>query len=104
MLFALIEALFANLGLGALPGSIETLRRMVELSDGITILPELASMELTSKQQEQLREYSAEEYSQPQDEQQEFHPACAVRLELRDRQHHARRAIQAEKHHDESGR
>jgi LysR family hydrogen peroxide-inducible transcriptional activator len=36
-------------------GSIETLRRMVELSDGITILPELASMELNSKQQEQLR-------------------------------------------------
>lgn len=38
-------------------GSIETLRRMVELSDGITILPELASMELTSKQQEQLRRF-----------------------------------------------
>ncbi len=36
-------------------GSIETLRRMVEFSDGITILPELASMELNSKQQEQLR-------------------------------------------------
>jgi LysR family hydrogen peroxide-inducible transcriptional activator len=36
-------------------GSIETLRRMVELSDGITILPELASMELTGKQQGQLR-------------------------------------------------
>lgn len=36
-------------------GSIETLRRMVELSDGITILPELASMELTGKQQDQLR-------------------------------------------------
>jgi len=38
-------------------GSIETLRRMVELSDGITILPELASMELTGKQQEQLRQF-----------------------------------------------
>ncbi len=36
-------------------GSIETLRRMVELSDGITILPELASMELNARQQEQLR-------------------------------------------------
>ncbi len=38
-------------------GSIETLRRMVELSDGITILPELASMELTGKQQGQLRPF-----------------------------------------------
>ena len=38
-------------------GSIETLRRMVELSDGITILPELASMELTGKQQDQLRQF-----------------------------------------------
>jgi LysR family transcriptional regulator, hydrogen peroxide-inducible genes activator len=38
-------------------GSIETLRRMVELSDGITILPELASMELTGKQRDQLREF-----------------------------------------------
>lgn len=38
-------------------GSIETLRRMVELSDGITILPELASMELSAKQQEQLRQF-----------------------------------------------
>jgi LysR family transcriptional regulator, hydrogen peroxide-inducible genes activator len=38
-------------------GSIETLRRMVELSDGITILPELASMELTGKQKDQLREF-----------------------------------------------
>ena len=36
-------------------GSIETLRRMVELSDGITILPELASMELNARQKEQLR-------------------------------------------------
>lgn len=38
-------------------GSIETLRRMVELSDGITILPELASMELTPRQQQQLRPF-----------------------------------------------
>lgn len=38
-------------------GSIETLRRMVELSDGITILPELASMELSGKQQGQLRQF-----------------------------------------------
>ncbi len=38
-------------------GSIDTLRRMVELSDGITILPELASMELTGKQQSQLRQF-----------------------------------------------
>jgi LysR family hydrogen peroxide-inducible transcriptional activator len=38
-------------------GSIETLRRMVELTDGITILPELATMDLNSKQQQQLREF-----------------------------------------------
>lgn len=38
-------------------GSIDTLRRMVELSDGITILPELASMELTARQREQLRPF-----------------------------------------------
>jgi LysR family hydrogen peroxide-inducible transcriptional activator len=38
-------------------GSIETLRRMVELSDGITILPELASMELSGKQRGQLRQF-----------------------------------------------
>ena len=31
-------------------GSIETLRRMVELNDGITILPELATMDLRSSQ------------------------------------------------------
>jgi LysR family hydrogen peroxide-inducible transcriptional activator len=36
-------------------GSIETLRRMVELTDGITILPELATMDLNVKQQQQLR-------------------------------------------------
>lgn len=38
-------------------GSIETLRRMVELSDGITILPELASRELSTRQQAQLRQF-----------------------------------------------
>jgi LysR family transcriptional regulator, hydrogen peroxide-inducible genes activator len=36
-------------------GSIETLRRMVELNEGITILPELATMDLTKKQQDLLR-------------------------------------------------
>jgi LysR family transcriptional regulator, hydrogen peroxide-inducible genes activator len=38
-------------------GSIETLRRMVELTDGVTILPELATMDLNSKQQQQLRQF-----------------------------------------------
>jgi LysR family hydrogen peroxide-inducible transcriptional activator len=38
-------------------GSIETLRRMVDLTDGVTILPELATMDLNSKQQEQLRQF-----------------------------------------------
>jgi LysR family transcriptional regulator, hydrogen peroxide-inducible genes activator len=38
-------------------GSIETLRRMVELTDGITILPELATMDLNAKQQGQLRPF-----------------------------------------------
>lgn len=38
-------------------GSIETLRRMVELTDGITILPELATMDLNAKQQQQLRQF-----------------------------------------------
>ncbi len=38
-------------------GSIETLRRMVELTDGITILPELATMDLNVKQQLQLRQF-----------------------------------------------
>lgn len=36
-------------------GSIETLRRMVELTGGITILPELATMDLNAKRQQQLR-------------------------------------------------
>jgi LysR family hydrogen peroxide-inducible transcriptional activator len=38
-------------------GSIETLRRMVELTDGVTILPELATMDLNAKQQQQLRQF-----------------------------------------------
>lgn len=31
-------------------GSIETLRRMVEVNDGVTILPELATLDMTNKQ------------------------------------------------------
>ena len=38
-------------------GSIETLRRMVELNDGITILPELATLTLNSKQLELIRHF-----------------------------------------------
>ncbi|MBC7949481.1 MAG: LysR family transcriptional regulator [Chitinophagaceae bacterium] len=38
-------------------GSIETLRRMVELTDGITILPELATMDLNATQQKQVRQF-----------------------------------------------
>jgi LysR family hydrogen peroxide-inducible transcriptional activator len=38
-------------------GSIETLRRMVELNDGITILPELATLTLTNKQFELIRHF-----------------------------------------------
>lgn len=36
-------------------GSIETLRRMVEMNDGITILPELATMDMTARQQNLIR-------------------------------------------------
>jgi LysR family transcriptional regulator, hydrogen peroxide-inducible genes activator len=36
-------------------GSIETLRRMVERNDGITILPELATLDLNATQQKLLR-------------------------------------------------
>ncbi len=36
-------------------GSLETLRRMVELNDGITILPELAAMDLSKRQLQLLR-------------------------------------------------
>ena len=38
-------------------GSLETLRRMVELNDGITILPELATMDLTAKQMQLVRHF-----------------------------------------------
>lgn len=38
-------------------GSLETLRRMVELNDGITILPELAAMDLTVKQRQLIRHF-----------------------------------------------
>lgn len=38
-------------------GSIETLRRMVELNDGITILPELATMDLRPSQLQLLRQF-----------------------------------------------
>lgn len=38
-------------------GSIETLRRMVELNDGITILPELATIDLRPNQLQLLREF-----------------------------------------------
>ena len=38
-------------------GSIETLRRMVELNDGITILPELATLTLTNRQLELIRHF-----------------------------------------------
>ena len=38
-------------------GSIETLRRMVEMNDGITILPELATMDLPAAQRQLLRQF-----------------------------------------------
>jgi LysR family hydrogen peroxide-inducible transcriptional activator len=38
-------------------GSFETLRRMVELNDGITILPELATMDFSKKQQGLIRRF-----------------------------------------------
>ena len=38
-------------------GSLETLRRLVELNDGITILPELATFEMTAKQKNLLRKF-----------------------------------------------
>lgn len=38
-------------------GSIETLRRMVEVNDGITILPELATVDLRPSQLQLLREF-----------------------------------------------
>jgi LysR family transcriptional regulator, hydrogen peroxide-inducible genes activator len=36
-------------------GSLETLRRMVELNDGITILPELATLHLSARQEQLIR-------------------------------------------------
>ena len=38
-------------------GSIETLRRLVEQNDGITILPELATLDLTNKQLQLVRHF-----------------------------------------------
>jgi LysR family transcriptional regulator, hydrogen peroxide-inducible genes activator len=38
-------------------GSLETLRRLVEINDGITILPELATFEMTAKQKKLLRRF-----------------------------------------------
>ena len=38
-------------------GSIETLRRMVDINDGITILPELATLNLTNKQSQLIRHF-----------------------------------------------
>jgi LysR family transcriptional regulator, hydrogen peroxide-inducible genes activator len=38
-------------------GSFETLRRMVEMNDGITILPELATMDFSKKQLELIRRF-----------------------------------------------
>ncbi len=40
-------------------GSIETLRRMVDLNDGITILPELATIDMTGKQLQNLRYFKS---------------------------------------------
>jgi LysR family hydrogen peroxide-inducible transcriptional activator len=38
-------------------GSLETLRRMVDLYDGITVLPELATMDMTARQLTHLRNF-----------------------------------------------
>ena len=38
-------------------GSIETLRRMVEMNDGITIIPELATYDMNARQQQHLRHF-----------------------------------------------
>ncbi|MBL7751742.1 MAG: LysR family transcriptional regulator, partial [Chitinophagaceae bacterium] len=38
-------------------GSIETLRRMVEINDGITILPELSTIDLPARQQQMIRQF-----------------------------------------------
>ncbi len=38
-------------------GSIETLRRMVEMNDGITIIPELATLDMPAKQAQLIRHF-----------------------------------------------
>ncbi len=38
-------------------GSIETLRRMVEMNDGITIIPELATLDMPSRQTQLIRHF-----------------------------------------------
>lgn len=38
-------------------GSFETLRRMVEVNDGITILPELATLDFTTRQKKLIRHF-----------------------------------------------
>ena len=40
-------------------GSLETLRRMVEINDGVTILPELATFDLDEEQQKSVRHFTA---------------------------------------------
>ena len=40
-------------------GSIETLIRLVETNDGITIIPELATLNMSNRQQNQLRYFKA---------------------------------------------
>ena len=39
-------------------GSLETLRRMVEINDGITILPELATLDFDEEQQKSVRHFT----------------------------------------------
>ena len=40
-------------------GSIETLRRLVDVNDGVTIIPELATLDMTARQQGHLRPFKA---------------------------------------------
>jgi LysR family hydrogen peroxide-inducible transcriptional activator len=40
-------------------GSIETLRRLVDTNDGITIIPELATLDMSSKHQKYLRYFKS---------------------------------------------
>ncbi len=42
-------------------GSLETLRRLVEINDGITILPELATFDLSAKQKKLIRKFKKPE-------------------------------------------